>query len=1204
MLSVAFKNELVNSKCMTPDCKGTIKFTVIIDKDGKVSKEFFDKIQENQEEQPKQRKTKLEKKMEQKEKRKRRYQNNNNLTEKVFSKHKQCLEKDESYEDESEFNLSSKNHESLNITPQEEGETSNSCKKEVLKNQSDSQSPKHIIYPGKEPSYALKREADNDSKKIIDVKEIKKKKQKRKNVLSLEEFCGDSQNFLFDEYKQRIKRLQENKRLVEEGNDYWLEFCASQSHRIPQLDPERPFYIPEDLWDDPEILETILQTYGGIGEPDNIRCIKEEIYLYMEEFLNCNGPKLVYDPIISQEVSSFPIEAQTIITEVGGIANFLLGSMKFALVGNYICTTSASDILKAYRLSNQSSSADMLDSFEDLNILYSNNFEEGLDFSEEIGVSDFTHNLETAALNPDAAVYNPSGLDVCNETENKEPAGQGEIHNENSDVQLEKQCGIDSIFEIRESLLSTLKDLMQPIYKSSELDVSISKVNEYVDLVDEEVHSGEACNEDAALPTPVCCNTIYNGISSTCSDKEDNSNVADVSECGFNIDLALAQLKKAVIAVPTRYRIDILISVVNGIVSSGLMTAEDFSTINCNLKGVYISPKSKLLHKASQSPDINVEKVSVGVMKTDEELEELQELVNRLKLNENNAEDRLVDALDNVAQLQNKMLVETNKLKNEAEEAREYAKKVEAEWEKGLQLIEVEKKKWQQDRNKWSEEMKQAQKEILSAHVQKDRAEMERNEFQQKLAKVHKDLETECENSLHLQDTVQTIVSEFENMSDRVKKAEINLVEFKKAEGIRQLNRSRDMAMKILDTMKGANNLLFASTLFQSIKELEQFIHVLKDHQVSFLKMADEQLKGLAAGKSVKDFPELTLPDIPDPLSLIQTSQGAVSGILDYMTGALPLHFLKNHGIGASFLPTSTGVPLMPFQTPASIRLPVQTAASPSLQGMSPHVMASPPPGLLSIVTSRTDSLKTAKSDDNVTNQNDKNAFKLKRESMNDLDTIELFPGIQRQVKPRERSSSRESSNTDILSNSRQKTPQVPNSSSKKSFEKLLEKLSMKYPQLNQAMLKDYIKIFRAQQNKLSGLTIDAIVAGVSSEIEKSFKDSGVKLRSSESSHTTPCKVASVSKPLNSSETGLEKFDQPKSAWIQPKNQQMSWSGVELKDDICAICLENMSVQSVKVDCGHAFHSKCIRDWLGEQSTCPTCRVYIVLEEEFPFLNK
>ncbi|XP_013775188.1 E3 ubiquitin-protein ligase TTC3-like [Limulus polyphemus] len=1205
------EKEFVNSRCMTPDCKGTITIIVIVDKDGKVSKEFFDKIQENQVEQPKHRKTRLEKKMEQKEKRKRRYQDNNNPAEKIFSKDKQLLEKCESDEDESEPHLLPKNLESLNTTQQEEGEVNRSCKKEVLKNNSDSQSPKHVIYPvGTEPSYVLKREADDDSKKITDVKETKKKKQKRKNILSLEEFCGESPNFLFNEYQQRLKHLQENKRMVEEGNDYWLQFCALQADRIPQLDPERPFYIPQDLRNDSETLETILQSYGGIGEPDDIRHTKEAIYSYMEEFLNCNGPKLVYDSVISQEVSSFPTEAQTIISEVGGIANFLLGSIKFALVGDYICTTSASNILKAYRLSNQgssiNSSADVLDSFEDLNVLYNNCFEEVLNFDEETGVSDFIHNLETSALNPDAAVYNPSGLDVYNEIENKEQPDHREMHNGSGDGQLQKQCGIDSISEIRESLLSTLKNLRQPIYKSSELDMIVSKVNENVDSVGEEVYNGEACNQGAVLATPVCYDPISDEISTTVSNTEDNLDVKDVSKLGSNIDLALTQLKKAVMAVPGHYRTDILISVVNGVVSSGLMTTKDFGTINYHLKGVRISPKSKLLNKASQSYDVKVEKVSVGVMKTDEELEELQELVSRLKLDEKNAEDRLVDALDNFTRLQNKMSVETNRLKKEAEDAREYAKKIEEEWQKGLHLIEVEKKKWQQDRNKWSEEIKQAQKETLSAHVQKDRAEMERNELLQKLAKVHKDLETEHNNSLHLQDTIQSIVSEFEDMSDRVKKAEMNLVEFKKAEGIRQLKRSRDVAMKIFDMLKGerANNLLFASPLSQYVKEFEQFIRVLEEHQVSFLQVADEQLRGLATGKSLKEYPELTLPDIPDPLSLIQTSQGAVPGILDHMTGVFP--FLENHRMGTSFLPTSTGVPLMPFQTPASIRLPIQTTASPLLRGMLPRTMVSPPPGLLDTVSSHTDALKTAKSDDNVMNQNGQNAFKSKKESMKDLDAIELLPEIQMHVKPRERSSSQESYNKDRLKNSRQNTPQVPDSSSKKSFEKLLEKLSMKHPQLNQAMLKDYIKIFRAQRNnKLSGLTIDAIVAGVSNEIEKSFKDSGVKLRSSENSHTTPCKAASASKPLSSNGMGLDKFDKLKSAWIQPKDQQTCWSGVESEDNICAICLENISAQSAKkVDCGHTFHSKCIKDWLGEQSTCPSCRVYVVLEEEFPSLNK
>jgi hypothetical protein len=44
----------------------------------------------------------------------------------------------------------------------------------------------------------------------------------------------------------------------------------------------------------------------------------------------------------------------------------------------------------------------------------------------------------------------------------------------------------------------------------------------------------------------------------------------------------------------------------------------------------------------------------------------------------------------------------------------------------------------------------------------------------------------------------------------------------------------------------------------------------------------------------------------------------------------------------------------------------------------------------------------------------------------------------------------------------------------------------------------------------------------------------------------------------------------------------------ETARDLCAICLEECD--TVKTDCGHPFHAKCIGVWLQTHNTCPICR--------------
>ena len=42
-------------------------------------------------------------------------------------------------------------------------------------------------------------------------------------------------------------------------------------------------------------------------------------------------------------------------------------------------------------------------------------------------------------------------------------------------------------------------------------------------------------------------------------------------------------------------------------------------------------------------------------------------------------------------------------------------------------------------------------------------------------------------------------------------------------------------------------------------------------------------------------------------------------------------------------------------------------------------------------------------------------------------------------------------------------------------------------------------------------------------------------------------------------------------------------------EDQCAICWDEME-SARKLPCGHLFHSPCLRSWLEQDTSCPTCR--------------
>lgn len=50
--------------------------------------------------------------------------------------------------------------------------------------------------------------------------------------------------------------------------------------------------------------------------------------------------------------------------------------------------------------------------------------------------------------------------------------------------------------------------------------------------------------------------------------------------------------------------------------------------------------------------------------------------------------------------------------------------------------------------------------------------------------------------------------------------------------------------------------------------------------------------------------------------------------------------------------------------------------------------------------------------------------------------------------------------------------------------------------------------------------------------------------------------------------------------------------GEDEYDDACYICLEEFFKEEVvmRMECGHTYHSVCIKKWLGKDRRCPVCK--------------
>ncbi|XP_042811111.1 E3 ubiquitin-protein ligase DZIP3 isoform X1 [Panthera leo] len=165
-------------------------------------------------------------------------------------------------------------------------------------------------------------------------------------------------------------------------------------------------------------------------------------------------------------------------------------------------------------------------------------------------------------------------------------------------------------------------------------------------------------------------------------------------------------------------------------------------------------------------------------------------------------------------------------------------------------------------------------------------------------------------------------------------------------------------------------------------------------------------------------------------------------------------------------------------------------------------------------------------------------------------------------------------------------------------WERIIDRLKTAFPQQTRKELTDFLRKLKDIRGKsLSGLTFDEIVYKISQFIDpKRSQSQGKSVPNGNCvspSHTPP--QSNAAQP-------------PKPAW-RPLSSQgpATWEGdnnldeEEEEKEPCVICHENLSPENLSVlPCAHKFHSQCIRPWLMQQGTCPTCRLHVLLPEEFP----
>ncbi|XP_077562679.1 uncharacterized protein LOC144178592 isoform X2 [Haemaphysalis longicornis] len=186
--------------------------------------------------------------------------------------------------------------------------------------------------PKYDAPYVLKKDENAEDELVADGRSKKWKKKRNRPVRVVELDSGD---FLYKEYQERIEKLAQIKIAVEEEHGDWRSFCQRQKSKHPELDPNIPFYIPENLRNNEAALEAVLQHRMGNNDAASAD-VAETIYQLFEQLIQSKGPLHINDELVKAEVAAFPKESREAILQAGGLHSFLMRSLRFTFDNDII----------------------------------------------------------------------------------------------------------------------------------------------------------------------------------------------------------------------------------------------------------------------------------------------------------------------------------------------------------------------------------------------------------------------------------------------------------------------------------------------------------------------------------------------------------------------------------------------------------------------------------------------------------------------------------------------------------------------------------------------------------------------------------------------------------------------------------------------------------------------------------------------------
>ncbi|XP_074759816.1 E3 ubiquitin-protein ligase TTC3 isoform X2 [Athene noctua] len=993
-----------------------------------------------------------------------------------------------------------------------------------------------------DPTIILKKQGNEN----ISTNGIKVKNKNRKKNLK------DSRSILVLSSGVSTAPREEDKIFIEENT---LDFT----------NPYEPFVIPEYLRGQLEEFEALCDisnsnSYQGVidNNPDQT-C--ESLYEYFSQILEEHGPMEINNELLVGQYEHFPEEARKILEDEGGLKSFLLKSFHFIMVDNLIGLRKHAVFIK-----------------EDTNRNDTGSNEEENDIVCDVQENSSQNNLQ---LNPDAKEFKPLSYP-------KQP------YISSTDLTVASYGTPQYLPWFSTSCKSV------PSLCSQNID-TIENESSFPDVL---LKCFDSKNPGIFLPQ-ASWSYQYERILPVPSQMPVTSNIAKQPSYIYADHVAHQDNDKSAISdrkyvfsssIPNEIQTyeDLQCHLDNTFYEDNFAIADSTNEAECGIQVIKMEKESRGVPLMKSNPHTRMIAVQVNHEVADRETNTLpfhpfemqQGDILRMEKEHHVLKEQLKEAEEKYEQLQSRSSEEICALKELLKKSVEETEVSKNELDWFHQDLEIQVKKWQQEKKENQENLK-ALRSTAKKHTDTNDRYSKAIDEKEKQYNVYLNTYLDTSNKLanekvKLEELIKKSQDDCQECVQRAVKAEISVLKNWKETEVRKVNGIAANAEANLKMLKSfSSSASTAPKLKSQIDSWEIFIANIKKQLEKVEAEYEEKVQMVKNG--VRNcLTKMETMDLPSPPSvLIKQGRTLVSdpAIVMYSSAAarpnlLPA-FSSSEDQGPAHASSNTQTRVKPAY--ANSRAcsasggSVKTHSKPLEGSYSDKVSATHPSG---ISGSNTQNVQPNR------NHRDDSAIQLRQ------------PGLPSKVLP-------------------------------KAFENIIVHLQSIFPNYSSSDFISFIKdAQRRNGNTLSGLSFDEILSRVTELIldqqSKAPTSTGGPVASSASpaqtrtrSREVPAEenVPSLPKARPTHKNALSKS--PSRPNLQPwgnvgATPKSKWKKADFtasSDDPCTICHDELSRDSCELECGHRFHRECIRTWLKQHSsTCPICRGHALLPEDFPEL--